>query len=253
MDRKVLLITNPGEQGAKNYCDGVNRDIENYSEFLSSPIGGAWDAKNEFVHLHRPDVTAVRKELSSLNSSEYSLVIFCGHGEYSSKNDTTILELRSGQEIDSKEMHCGSSRRTLLIDCCRKKAPTLKLEDMMRKMATASFQEFDADKSKRCYNNEILRCSVGLVIGYACKIGEEASDDEERGGVYSYNLIKSARKWATTKDVSTLRMNNQYSSFSIVDAHSSIVNTVATLTNNAQHPSITKPRSEPYFPFAIAV
>ena len=42
LSRKALLICNPGEDGAENYCKGVFVDVKRYRELLMSPIGGAW-------------------------------------------------------------------------------------------------------------------------------------------------------------------------------------------------------------------
>ena len=40
MTRKALIISNPGEIGAENYCEGVLKDVENFKNYLQSPKGG---------------------------------------------------------------------------------------------------------------------------------------------------------------------------------------------------------------------
>ena len=45
MTRKALIISNPGELGAENYCEGVKKDVANYKNFLMSAAGGGWDAQ----------------------------------------------------------------------------------------------------------------------------------------------------------------------------------------------------------------
>ena len=42
--RKVLIISNPGEENSEDYSKGVFVDVENYKKFLLSPLGGYWDA-----------------------------------------------------------------------------------------------------------------------------------------------------------------------------------------------------------------
>jgi 4-hydroxy-3-methylbut-2-enyl diphosphate reductase IspH len=101
MNRKVLLISNPGESGADNYCEGVNKDVENYKQFLLSSEGGAWYS-NEIVHLERPFVYQVEEELEKIKFTDYSMVIFCGHG-YVNHSSDTILELRKNIEISSEK------------------------------------------------------------------------------------------------------------------------------------------------------
>ena len=39
MKRKALIISNPGETGVENYCEGVKVDIQNYVCFIESPLG----------------------------------------------------------------------------------------------------------------------------------------------------------------------------------------------------------------------
>lgn len=42
MKRKMLIIANPGERDAENYCEGVNQDVTRYHRFFTSIQGGAW-------------------------------------------------------------------------------------------------------------------------------------------------------------------------------------------------------------------
>jgi len=62
MIKRALLITNPGEKGADNFCRGVYVDVENYRQHLTSAVGGAWEEK-EIIHLDRPSVALVRQWL----------------------------------------------------------------------------------------------------------------------------------------------------------------------------------------------
>lgn len=41
MKRKMLIIANPGERDAENYCEGVNQDVTRISAFHIVQ-GGAW-------------------------------------------------------------------------------------------------------------------------------------------------------------------------------------------------------------------
>ena len=42
MRKKILILSNPGREGAENYCEGVKRDVDNYKQFFLSPVGGNW-------------------------------------------------------------------------------------------------------------------------------------------------------------------------------------------------------------------
>ena len=51
MKRRALIIGNPGEKGKEGYCAGVLKDVENYQEFLMSPVGGSWEKSEIAVRL----------------------------------------------------------------------------------------------------------------------------------------------------------------------------------------------------------
>lgn len=34
MKKKILIISNPGDERAGNYCEGVHKDVENFFNFL---------------------------------------------------------------------------------------------------------------------------------------------------------------------------------------------------------------------------
>lgn len=82
MERYALIIANPGETGAENYCEGVNKDVVSYKSFLSSPIGGYWQS-GEITTLIRPTALAVQAEMIKAKLADYALIIFAGHGLYS--------------------------------------------------------------------------------------------------------------------------------------------------------------------------
>ena len=108
MDRKALIISNPGEVGEENYCDGVSVDVANYINYLTSPLGGAW-YRSEIIHLDRPTSTEVDKQIKLLKGCDYAFIAFCGHGYYSFELKSTILILRKHIELDSLSLRSGAN------------------------------------------------------------------------------------------------------------------------------------------------
>lgn len=70
----MLIIANPGERDAENYCEGVNQDVTRYQCFFTSIQGGAWKS-DEIKTLICPEPWEVALALSELKSAEYSIVI----------------------------------------------------------------------------------------------------------------------------------------------------------------------------------
>lgn len=258
MERKVLIISNPGEQGDEHYCKGVLRDVENYVDYFKSPLGGGWNISTEIVLLSRPAVPTLRQELASLCKVDYSLIVFTGHGGYSEKSDSTILELRKQEHIDSSELRCGTKKRTIILDCCRSPINLFAEEVEQGKEIVAAYVDLDLAECRRYYKDAIENCDIGVIVAYSCSPDQKAYDsDSGKGGVYSYNLIRYCKDWARNQDLKDLRSQKKYRSLSIVKAHNEIADKVEreTLHNSEgkQVPQILRPRSGKYFPFGIVV
>lgn len=246
MTRKALIISNPGEQGAENYCEGVLTDVKNYQNFLTSPIGGLWST-SEITSMPRPSVAEVEEEAAKLLTYDYSLVVFSGHGGYSTKLQSTILELRKNQEIDSAKLRQSSGRQTMILDCCREKCDALPtLIELAEKLARAR-PRINPQDCRRYYDKRIEECAEELIVMYACATGQRAGDSE-KGGAYSHYLIDGAQQWADTNRCDT---SKNYSILSAVQAHETAIPKVKNLRGDRQTPQIEKPRSEPYFPFCV--
>lgn len=244
MTRKMLIISNPGELRAENYCEGVNKDVENYIHFFTSALGGGW-LDGEIKHLYRPYPEQVTNELQAIRNADYSMVIFCGHG-YSCEGET-IVQLRKGYDYRSSSFRSFANKRTIILDCCRVIAKAIPSE--LYEMAHSYFQKRSMDNiTARLFYNELLkRCPDGLVVMNACSLGETAGDDEEQGGYYSHSLVETAEKWFATQT------GFQKSCLTVVSAHNGATERVRFISGGKQNPTIEKPRSIPYYPFAIVV
>jgi hypothetical protein len=245
--RKAIIAANPGETGQENYCEGVNKDMESYGKFLRSPFGGAW-YETEIAILRKPSQSSLRQVVQNLSMYDYSLVVFCGHGWYSARNQSTILQLNRSESIDSKELRNGSRKHTLILDCCRKVEETILFEET-RNVKTARARAFlTPSECRRYYDKRIEECSTGLIVLHACSINETAGDDSENGGYYSYSLINAIEQWVGDNEVDVSRFS---SILSVPSAHDRATPKVRELSAQRQNPQIEKPRAEKYFPFAV--
>jgi hypothetical protein len=110
MNRRALIIANPGERGREGYCDGVNKDVDNYQAFLTSPVGGLW-REHEIVVLRQPSRAMTMIEVGRQKGVDYSLTVFSGHGYHVADNNSTIVELSPGVDLDSIELRLGAPKR----------------------------------------------------------------------------------------------------------------------------------------------
>ena len=247
VSRKALIISSPGQAGTKGYLPGVEKDVPLYTSYLQSPLGGAWTT-GEISILKSPSSAQVQAAVKALGSADYSMVVFSGHGYYSANRSSTIIELTPGVDIDSLELIQGTTKRTVILDCCRVVHAELVLEKMMRKSLAMADSIPDAAQARFYYDKQISECPSGLVRLFGCSLNETAGDDAQLGGVYSHSLISSAEEWAKSGGKNT---STNYYIFDVGDANESAAARVERLTGGTQHPTIQKPRSSPYFPFAV--
>ena len=238
----MLFIANPGEIGAENYCEGVNQDVTQYKRFFLSNAGGAWEPE-EIEVLVCPYAFQVDTALEKLTSADYSMVVFCGHG-YSRKNGATMVELRTNCDYDSIKFNQGACKHTVILDCCRVVLEPI-YESHQRYNFSNSIEHSTArNQARKKFDDAVQKCPTGLVVLYACNIGETAGDDEVKGGVYSYALRSAAIDWG--------KKNTGAETASVVLMHDTATQIVQQETGGHQNPKITKPRSTPYFPFCVA-
>ena len=117
--KRALLISNPGESGDENYCRGVYVDVRNYQRFLASPEGGGWSESEIEPPMDRPTKAGLRLKIAELAGYDFTMVMFTGHGWYSSTDHDRILILRKGEEIASLDLCQNARKRIVILDCCQ--------------------------------------------------------------------------------------------------------------------------------------
>ena len=245
MNRKMLLIANPGPpDDPEHYCEGVNVDVQAYLDFFCSPLGGGW-YEFEIKVLKYPSCAKVRSALTELRWADYSMIVFCGHG-YSNQYDETILELRKDEELPASELRGPCAKRTIILDCCRKKWAPIK-EPLMESRAfeLSHAKGLSLPEARRFYEEKIAAADSGLVVMYACALGEVAGDDSQKGGYYSYSLRRAALEWAD-------QYHTCADALDVASAHTRASIYAGGLSADHQHPQIEKPRTRgTLFPFAV--
>ena len=76
MVKQALILTNPGEPGASDYCAGVNLDATNYYDFLQQAQGGTW-LPSEVKRMDRPSRGEVLRHRDTLRFYDYVLIVVC--------------------------------------------------------------------------------------------------------------------------------------------------------------------------------
>jgi len=109
--------------------------------------------------------------------------------------------------------------------------------------------ELSPHQCRKYFDAQIMKCGEGIVILNSCSENEYSYDHPSKGGYYSSSLFKTANNWYNNN--TNVNLLENYYPFSIVGAHNGAVEFVRKLSGDTQNPEIEKPRSGPYFPFAI--
>ncbi|WP_157795184.1 caspase family protein [Leptospira noguchii] len=112
MIRRALLF------GNTYGLSGVKKDLENFSNFLQSDIGGGW-LQSEIDNVEDISKSNLNAKLTSLKNMNPDLlfILFSGHGGQERK---TILELNPrGETIIENELRNIAKRQINIYDCCR--------------------------------------------------------------------------------------------------------------------------------------
>lgn len=249
--RRTLLIANPGEVGDEDYCKGVYVDIENYQNHLVSAEGGAWDA-GEIQYLNRPTAAEVRLWITDFSRYDYLLVMFTGHCAYSKADCDHVLELRRGERITYSQLIQGAKRRTVILDCCQKVHEESLMEKYARTITMLNASRgrtAKRDLCKQLYLSGLESCPISIIKILSCSIGEVSTDSDTLGGRYNSSLFDCTSDW-----IAAQRAKSDFApanTLSIVTAHECAAEKTIAKSAGQQNPTIDKPKSGPYFPFAV--
>lgn len=260
MKRRILIITNAGVVGSTNYCEGVFKDKANYVAFFKAGYGGYY-SDSEIRTFDKPTKAKVCEELLNLTKDgiEFSILIFCGHGWYSTVSNSNIFTLNdSKEEIDSLEFRAGAKKRIVIEDNCRKPHQEYITESLVKGFSAMALsdghrRQISPEQCKIYYNNKITNCPEQIIIGQACSIGEVAGDSSSNGGYYSSSLLKQTVRTAEA-DLQSFDLSKSYQTYNFPLSHNNAIPLVKKLSGDTQNPQIEKPRvvdANDYLPFAV--
>jgi hypothetical protein len=248
MRRYALIIGYAGEVNAEDFLDGVDSDIFGWKNFLSSPVGGGWHP-HEVKIMVAPRLQEVIAELSKVKGTvDYALIVFSGHGAYSSTKGDTLLQLNKSECLESKQLDA-AKKQTVILDCCREVVEQRMQKSVAGLEAVNEGQTIPNPRRARlAFETAVNACPEGLIVINACNIGEYSYDDEfGRGGRYTFAFLEAARNWKYDGPLE----NNTYKPHSVVAVHNEATKMLAKDARLPQNPKILKMRTAPYFPLCV--
>ncbi len=196
MNRKLILIANEG--GEDDKLPGVSIDMKNYHDFFIRPEGGAWGVNTEIQPMMDFSSATVLHDYimmtGAFNHVDYWLIVFCGHG-YVNANEDTVLCMKDGSEVTVPQIKTWIKYTpcTLIADCCREKEEIDIPQILEESLFSDTEMKLNAEACRTLYNRILESLPSGTFYeAYSTSIGECAGDTDTVGGMYSYNLLKSA-------------------------------------------------------------
>lgn len=130
MNRRLVLLCNPGSQASGNYISHIPVILNRYKTYFQSPVGGYWHDSEICEMPDDLDDTKQYAWLSQIvmlcNSAtiDYSLFVFIGHGgEF---QDGECIQLSKGYTFSlniilgkNQANRASLIKRTVIIDACR--------------------------------------------------------------------------------------------------------------------------------------
>lgn len=239
MVSRALIIACTGEKGTQDYIPGTLVDKENYKNYLMSYAGGSWYEKEIHTFVN-PKKTDIEITIASMGISDFSIVIFSGHGGVYQNDNRMVIEL-GNQEYNIDNLRTKADRQITILDTCRTYIPST-----MHKIAKSfniaeSFKE--GKNSRNIYEQEIMKCVSGVITLFSCSKGEASNDDIEMGGYFSFSLLAFCKEWIKEKRSDKILNIKQ-----VFDYSKEVLN--SSLTTN-QNPEIIPTIRSNWFPFAI--
>ena len=239
MKRRALIV----------YCGedlkGPPKDCDNFFDFLSRPIGGAWET-SEILPLSNPTKKQLISEGQAFinDGMDYTFVVFTGHG-FINKDDNykQYIGLKDGW-VSADLLVSNAPRQTLIMDACREH---ISLRGILKEASTPSQEQFSEGFGVLCrelYDDAIAKAPKGLSVLYAAGDNETALDTPA-GAAYLLSLLDSAYIWEKT--------NKSDNILSLKNAHQA---SILILRNRygertTQNPCMNAEKRNLYFPFAV--
>ncbi|MDR2597223.1 MAG: caspase family protein [Treponema sp.] len=201
MKRIAIIISAPGGYDRRTErFEGIENDVDNWKNFLSSNIGGAWEEdEEEIIVINDPTPDDIRclHILVQTEGYDFIFLTFSGHGGHDNTTKRNAYYINN-KVIPENDLIFNCKRQLTVFDACRESVDNIFLECFSEESTTmikssALLRETNIrQKYKKAYNDAILRLPNMEERLYSCSIGETAADIGT-GGLFTLNLINAVK------------------------------------------------------------
>lgn len=242
MKIKAFIIPSPFTKNHPNYLPGVERDVINYYNFLTSILGGSWHS-NEVDVL--PKNSSSLKIMNVLRSTrfDYVVTIFSGHGGINVNNGKNFLNINEREIIYLNQLTANSPKQLAIIDSCSTfENIQVVLESQFIGDPFGYVSSLTPLQARALFNDRVQKSNPGWAVMYSASPGQ-LSIDTPFGGAFSLSLLESTRVWGNDPE------NGRVLPINV--AHAFTKDYLKRNFETIQTPKILHSELKPNFPFAI--
>jgi len=242
--RRISVIIGGAGTSSDPIYNGVNADVVNIQNLLTSPTGGAWiktkDNKNEVILGINPSKEKLLSLIDKINKANvyYCFIYFAGHGGYSQKQNENLLKINGTESIKQSDLYTTAKKQLIISDACQTIIPSEYLGFIAEQIKFPT--KVPAQAARSLFYSQLNQASEGIVLVQGCSHNEESFGDDT-GGYYTQSILKATKNWSETL--------NQFNVLAIDSAFSESVNYLASNFKTNQNPSLND--SNIRYPFAI--
>jgi hypothetical protein len=208
MNRKAILIGSPGTP----YLSGVEMDIKNMKNFLTSANGGSWKDKVEIIELPSfdPSYSEVEKHLKSLSSCDFAFVYYSGHG-FTDQDGNARVNINARETPAVVDFANRCKRQITIIDACRGYSEYSSADGGISGLGEITFDNTYPDDARSIFNGYLNTCKEGRVLMYASQKWQNATDNlDGSGGYFSTNLLSAIKRIVNNTDKPVINIHDAF-------------------------------------------
>jgi hypothetical protein len=193
MNRKAIIIGSSLSSGNLKHLKGVSQDVNNYIEYLTSSVGGAW-YKSEITTLLNPSRIQLNRTISACTGCDLALVVFTGHG---ARNGVDFIQINDHDIIPLSSVNVNAKKQITIADACRTEHPLDYFEGLSG--LGLKFDQDNKQVARSLYDYYISRVENGYFNLSSCSPGEN-SQDTNKGGLFSTTMLEVVHNWSTSRN-----------------------------------------------------
>ena len=189
LTRNVILINGYTKSESEKKSD--NDLIECYLNYFKSIAGGVYE-DSEIIVLVEPNIDEL-KVLIQNSKPDFIIIVFIGHG--ATQQGKQLFLTKEGQIIQAGQLVLDVNKHLIIFESCRNITNSLLTINLSDKIP--NYKEggvfrilISRNRARRTYNQHISKCDNGIVVCFACSIGEEALNF-----YFSNFLLNISHKW----------------------------------------------------------